>query len=147
MQGTQLGRPVEILVVDDNPADVRLLQHTLSALRVPTRLHVVRDGYEALAFLRRHGPYQEAVRPDLILLDLHLPQTPGFDVLAELGEDPDLRRIPVIVLTSSADERDIEQSYAAFANCYVVKPADFESFLRVMQAIERFWLTVVQLPS
>ncbi len=140
------GRPIEILLVEDNPADVRLTREAFKDGRVRNNLHVVEDGVEAVAFLRRQGRYASAVRPDLILLDLNLPKMDGREVLAGIKADPDLRRIPVIVLSVSQAEQDILKSYNLNANCYISKPVDLDEFIRVVRAIEGFWLTIVKLP-
>lgn len=147
MENGERERPVEILLVEDSVADVRLMREALKEVKVQTRLHVVADGSAALAFLRREEPYRKAISPDLILLDLNLPRRHGLEVLGERHRDPKLRRIPVVVLTNSNAERDILQSYELGANCYIVKPADFEQFLTIVKAMEEFWLTIVQLPS
>jgi CheY-like chemotaxis protein len=139
--------PIEILLVEDSPGDVRLTQEALREGKVRNHLHVAEDGVEALAFLRREGKYVDAVRPDLILLDLNLPKKDGREVLAEIKEDPDLKCIPVVVLTTSKDEADIARTYALHANCYITKPVDLDQFLQVVQTIEDFWLTVVRLPG
>jgi CheY-like chemotaxis protein len=138
--------PFEILLVEDNPGDVRLTRETLKEGKIHTHLSVAGDGEEALAFLRRQGPHEAAVRPDLILLDLNLPRKSGREVLAEIKADEHLRRIPVVVLTSSQAERDIAESYDLCANCYVTKPVDLDQFIKVVRSIEDFWLTVVKLP-
>ena len=137
---------IEILLVEDNPADVDLTQETLAYAKIRNRLHVVNDGDDALAFLRRQGRYSEAIRPDLILLDLNLPRKDGREVLAELKADPELRRIPVVVLTSSDAEKDVVRSYDLGANCYVTKPVDLDQFASVVRTIEDFWFVVVKLP-
>ena len=142
-----MNRAVEILLVEDNPGDVRLTQEAFKEGKLRNRLHVVRDGEEALAHLHRHGPYARAVRPDIILLDLNLPKKDGREVLAEIKEDPELKRIPVVVLTTSRAEQDILQAYDLHANCYITKPVDLEQFLRVVQAVEEFWLQIVKLPK
>jgi chemotaxis family two-component system response regulator Rcp1 len=139
-------RPIEILMVEDNPGDVRLTVEALKEGKVRNNFHTVEDGVEAMAFLRREGRYAEAVRPDLILLDLNLPKKNGREVLAEIKEDPDLRRIPVVILTVSQAEQDIVKSYNLHANCYITKPVDLDQFLEVVKSIENFWLTVVMLP-
>jgi CheY-like chemotaxis protein len=141
------GRPVEILLVEDSPGDVRLTREALHEGKIRNNLSVVPDGVEALAFLRREGRYAGAPRPDVILLDLNLPRKDGREVLAEIKADDRLRRIPVVILTTSADERDIMRAYELHANCYITKPVDFEQFIGVVQAIESFWLTVVTLPG
>lgn len=142
-----IGHPIEILLVEDNPADVRLTQEALREGKVKNRLSVARDGVEALAFLRREGEHASAARPDLILLDLNLPRKDGRQVLAEIKEDAVLRRIPVVVLTTSSAEVDILKSYELHANCYITKPVDLEQFVTVVKSIDDFWLTVVRLPS
>jgi chemotaxis family two-component system response regulator Rcp1 len=140
-------RPIDILMVEDNPGDVRLTVEALKEGKVRNNLHTVEDGVEALAFLRRQGRYKEAPRPDLVLLDLNLPKMSGQEVLAEMKEDADLRRIPVVILTVSKAEQDILKSYNLHANCYITKPVDLDQFLTVVKSIEDFWLTVVMLPS
>jgi len=139
-------RPIEILMVEDNPGDVRLTIEALKEAKVRNNLHTVEDGVEAMAFLRREGRYAEAPRPDLFLMDLNLPKKTGREVLAEIKDDPDLRRIPVVILTVSQAEQDIVKSYNLHANCYITKPVDLDRFLEVVQSIENFWLTVVMLP-
>ena len=139
--------PVEILLVEDNPADVRLTREALRRGRVANTLHVVDDGDKALAFLRREGEYAGAPRPGLVLLDLNLPGLDGRDVLAEVKSDPELRRLPIIVLTTSSAERDIARSYDLGANCFVSKPVALEEFLGVVRSFDAFWLTVVSLPD
>jgi CheY-like chemotaxis protein len=138
--------PIEILLVEDNPADVRLTVEALRAARVENHLQVASDGVEALARLRRQGRYADAPRPHIVLLDLNLPRKNGREVLAEVKRDPDLARIPVVVLTTSAADEDVAGSYALHANAYVVKPVDFSRFTAVMAAIERFWLEVATFP-
>jgi two-component system, chemotaxis family, response regulator Rcp1 len=142
-----VARPIEILLVEDNPGDVRLTREALKDGKVSNRLHVVVDGVEALAFLRREGEHATAVRPDLILLDLNLPKMDGRQVLAEIKADPTLRQIPVVILTSSQAEEDICRSYDLHANCYVTKPVDLDRFMTVVRAVEDFWLAIVRLPS
>lgn len=138
--------PIEILLVEDNEADVMLTEESLSDCRIPNRLHVAVDGVEALRFLRREGPYQHANRPDLILLDLNLPRKDGRAVLAEVKQDPSLRRIPVVVLSSSEAEDDIRQTYELGANCFVTKPMEYHRFQGVMKSIEEFWFSTARLP-
>ena len=138
--------PVEILLVEDSPADVRLTVEALRDAKVRNNLHVAQDGEEALAFLRREGEHADAVRPDLILLDLNLPKKDGREVLEEIKADPQLRRIPVVVLTTSEAEQDILRSYDLHANCYITKPVDLDQFITVVRTIEDFWLTIVKLP-
>lgn len=140
-------RPVEILLVEDSPSDADLTVEALSDGKVVNNLHWVEDGVEALAFLRRQGKYSDAPRPDLILLDLNLPKKDGREVLAQIKADPSLKLIPVVVLTTSAAERDIFKTYELNANCYVTKPIDLEQFICVVKMIEMFWLAVVRLPS
>ena len=139
--------PVDILMVEDNPGDVRLTQEALKEGKMTNVLHVVPDGEEAMAFLRREGKYADAARPGLILLDLNLPKMNGREVLAEIKSDQGLRRIPVVVLTTSDLDGDIMQSYDLAANAYVCKPVDFDQFVQVVQKIEQFWLQIVQLPA
>jgi chemotaxis family two-component system response regulator Rcp1 len=138
---------VEILLVEDNPADARLTREVFEGGRLTTHLNIVSDGEEALAFLRREGPYTESPRPKLVLLDLNLPRKDGREVLQELKSDPMLSRIPVIVLTTSAAEADILHSYDLQANCFITKPLDLDEFFDVVRAIEDFWLTTARLPS
>ena len=141
-------RPVRILLVDDNRADVRLTQEALREGRLTAELHVARDGEEALRFLRREEAFAGRPRPDLILLDLNMPRMDGREVLTELKDDPELRRIPVVVLTTSTARADIESSYDLHANCYVAKPLDFDQFARAVRAIEDFWFSgLVKLPT
>jgi len=137
---------MEILLVEDNPGDARLAAEAFKEGRVRTRLHVVQDGIEAMSFLRRQGPYEVAPRPDLVLLDLNLPRKDGREVLAEIKQDSGLRRIPVIVLTTSQAESDVTRSYDLHANCYIVKPVDFDRFIDVVKGIEDFWCSLVKLP-
>jgi len=140
-------RPLEILLVEDNPGDVRLTQEALRHHKVLNYLTVVTDGEQALACLRRQGPYATAARPDLIFLDLNLPKMDGREFLAKIKADEDLRRIPVVVLTSSAAEEDILRTYDLHANCYVSKPVDLERFIHVVNSIEDFWVSIVKLPT
>ena len=141
------GRPVEILLVEDNPADVHLTVEALRDARVHNNLHVAADGEEALAFLRRRNGYTEAPRPDLILLDLNLPRKSGREVLADIKADPDLRRIPVIILSTSSSDDDVTSAYDLPANCYVTKPVDLDEFIGVVRAIDSFWLSLARLPT
>jgi len=138
--------PVEILLVEDNPADVRLAAEALKEERVQTNLTVVPDGVEALAFLRKEGRYSGAARPDLVLLDLNLPKKDGREVLKEIKGDAALKTIPVVILTVSNAEEDIQRSYDLHANCYLNKPVDLEQFMKVVGALHDFWLTIVKLP-
>ena len=141
------GRPIEILLVEDNPGDVRLTIEGLEEGKVHNNLHVARDGEEAMAFLRQEGEHAQAVRPDLILLDLNLPRRDGREVLEEIKKDEELGRIPVVVLTTSAADEDIVRSYQLHANAYVTKPVDFEGFIEAIKQIDHFFVSVVQLPT
>lgn len=147
MDKSRVGIPVEILLVEDNQGDIDLTIEALEDAKVANKLHVARDGVEALAFLRRNGPYATAPRPDLILLDLNLPRKDGREVLAEIKADATLRTIPVVILTTSGAEADILSAYDLHANCYITKPVDFQQFIHVVQAINNFWFTIVKLPS
>lgn len=146
MRSQMIGRPIEILLVEDSPGDVRLTQEALKESKVRNRIGVVGDGEEAMAFLRREGKYIDAPRPDLILLDLNLPKKNGHEVLAEIKQDPGLKNIPVVILTASGAEADILKGYDLHANCYIVKPVDLDQFIEVVKSIEDFWLTIVKLP-
>jgi CheY-like chemotaxis protein len=139
-------RPIDILLVEDSPGDVRLTREILKLSKVRNVLFEASDGAEALAFLRRQGKYADAPHPDLILLDLNLPKKDGREVLAEIKQDPELRRIPVVILTISKAEEDVLRSYDLHANCYITKPVDLEQFVKIVQAIEDFWLQIVRLP-
>jgi chemotaxis family two-component system response regulator Rcp1 len=139
-------RTVEILLVDDNIGDVVLSKEALKAVEFPNRVSVVRDGCEALEFLRRTGKFANASRPDLILLDINMPRKNGCEVLEEVRSDEDLRLIPIVILTSSEAEDDIRRSYELGANCFVTKPADLDEMVRVVQAINHFWITIAKLP-
>jgi len=140
-------KPIEILMVEDSPTDAQLTIEALHAAKIANRLSHVEDGVEALRFVRRQGPYAGAPRPDLILLDLNLPRKDGREVLDELKRDPDLKVIPVVVLTTSRSEQDVLRSYQLHANCYITKPVDFTQFMEVVKTIENFWLTIVTLPG
>ena len=140
------GKVIDILQVEDNPGDVRLTREALHDAKVRNNLFVAVDGMEALAYLEREGGYAQAVRPDLILLDLNLPKRSGIEVLAEIKADDKLRRIPVVILTTSQAEQDIVRSYNLHANAYVVKPVDLDQFITVVKSIEDFWLEIVRLP-
>lgn len=142
----EVGRPVEFLLVEDNPGDVRLTQEALKDSKVRNNLNILGDGISALSFLRRESPYENAPRPDIILLDLNLPRMDGRELLAHIKADPKLKRIPVVVITSSEAEQDILRTYDLHVNCYVTKPVDLDQFIKVVQSIETFWLTIVQLP-
>ncbi|MDN3511051.1 MAG: response regulator [Candidatus Jettenia sp. CY-1] len=139
--------PIEILLVEDSPGDVRLTQEALKESKLKNNLHVVGDGAEAMAFLRKKGKYAAVPRPDLILLDLNLPKKDGREVLTEIKTDNNLLHIPVVILTVSRSEEDILRSYGLHANCYIVKPIDFNQFISVVKAIENFWFTIVKLPQ
>lgn len=139
-------RPIEILLVEDSPGDVRLTKEGIKESKMKNNLHVVGDGVEAMAFLRKKGKYANMPRPDLILLDLNLPKKDGREVLAEIKSDEDLKHIPVVVLTISKAEEDILRAYGLHANCYIVKPIDFDQFIKVVKSIEDFWFTIVKLP-
>jgi two-component system response regulator len=142
----RIGKPIEILPVEDNPGDVRLTLESLRDAKMLNHLTAVEDGVEAMAFLRRQGKYTNVPRPDVILLDLNLPKKDGREVLAEVKSDDDLKRIPVVILTTSRAEEDILKTYNLHANCYISKPVDLDQFIRVVKSIEDFWFTVVKLP-
>ena len=139
--------PIEVLLVEDSPGDVRLTREAFKDAKVYINLHVASDGTEAMAYLGREGKHANAPRSDLILLDLNLPKKDGREVLAELKSSPALRCIPVVILTTSASEADIDGSYQHHANCYITKPVDLDGFLKVVKSIDSFWLSVVRLPS
>jgi CheY-like chemotaxis protein len=139
--------PIEILLVEDSPDDADLTVDALRDGRVRNRVTVVDDGVKAMAYLRREGKYGNAPRPDLVLLDLNLPRKNGHEVLAEVKQDPDLRRIPVVIMTSSDDEKDILAAYNLHVNCYVTKPVDLDQFIGVVKSIEHFWFSIVKLPA
>jgi CheY-like chemotaxis protein len=143
----ELVKPIEVLLVEDNPGDVRLTKEGLKEAKVINHLTVLKDGVEALAYLRREGQHAKAARPHLILLDLNLPKKDGREVLAEIKADEHLKRIPVVVLTTSQDEQDVLKSYNLHANCYITKPVDLEQFIGVVKSIEDFWLGIVVLPK
>jgi chemotaxis family two-component system response regulator Rcp1 len=138
---------LDILLVEDNPGDVRLTQEALKENKLHNNLHVTRNGVEAMAFLRQEGKYAEAPRPGLVLLDLNLPRKDGREVLAEMKSDEALRRIPVVILTTSQAEEDILKTYDLHANCYITKPVDLDRFIKVIQSIKDFWLAIVKLPE
>jgi two-component system response regulator len=146
MQSTPLVKPIEILLVEDNPGDVDLAREGLESSKMLVALNVVGDGAEAMAFLRRTGKHANAPRPDLVLLDLNLPKKDGREVLAEIKSDEGLKRIPVVILTTSKDEEDVLKTYNLHANCYITKPIDLHQFIKVVKSIEDFWLTIVKLP-
>ena len=138
--------PIEILLVEDNPGDVRLTREALKEGKVYSNLHTVKDGVEAMEFLRRQGKYASVPRPDIILLDLNLPKKDGREVLQEIKNDDKLKRIPVVILTTSKAEEDVLKTYNLHANCYVTKPVGLEAFQAIVKSIESFWFTVVKLP-
>jgi chemotaxis family two-component system response regulator Rcp1 len=138
--------PIEVLLVEDSPGDVRLTREAFKDAKVHINLHLASDGAEAMAFLRREGGHANAPRPDLILLDLNLPKKDGREVLEEIKESTSLKTIPVVILTTSASEEDILRSYQLHANCYITKPVDLNGFLKVVRSIDDFWLSVVKLP-
>jgi two-component system, chemotaxis family, response regulator Rcp1 len=140
------GNPIEILLVEDNAGDARLAQEALKDSKILNNVNVVDDGVEAMAFLHHQGKYAKSPRPDLVLLDLNLPKKDGREVLGEMKAADELKRIPVVVLTTSKAEEDIAKSYDLHANCYITKPIDLEQFMKVVKSIEDFWLTVVRLP-
>ena len=142
-----MGRPIEILLVEDNPGDVRLTIEALRDSKVRNNLRVASDGVHAMAYLRREGQYTDVVRPDLVLLDLNLPRKDGREVLAEIKADPELKSLPVVILTTSSAEQDVLKSYELQANCYITKPVDLEQFITVVRSIQDFWLTIVTLPN
>ncbi len=137
---------IEILLVEDNPGDVRLTQESLKEAKIANKLSVVGDGEEAISFLRKKGKYTESPRPDIILLDINLPKKGGLEVLEEIKEDPDLRRIPVVVLTTSSADYDILKAYNLHANCYITKPVSLDQFNATIRSLEHFWFLVVKLP-
>ena len=140
-------RTVVILLVEDNPGDARLTQEAMRDTKMTNLMHVVEDGVEAMQFLRRQGRYGDAPRPDLILLDLNLPKMDGRAVLAEIKTDPELKRIPVVVLTTSRAEEDVLTAYDLHANAYVTKPVDLAQFMKIVALIDEFWINVVTLPG
>jgi two-component system response regulator len=139
-------KPIEILLVEDNPRDVELTMEAFKDSKIFSSIHVANDGQAALDFLRQEGKYKDSPRPDLILLDLNLPRKEGREVLAEIKIDEKLKRIPVVVLTSSKAEEDILKSYNLHANCYITKPIDLHQFIKVVRSVEDFWFTIVKLP-
>ncbi len=146
MNNSRMDAPIEILLVEDNPGDVRLAKEALKENKLEVNLHVVEDGVLAMEYLRKQGIYQNATQPDLILLDLNLPKKDGREVLAEIKADPELKRIPVVMLTISKAEEDILKAYNLHVNCYITKPIDLDQFIKVVQSVEDFWLTIVKLP-
>ena len=147
MTSTEIRSPIEILMVEDNPGDVELAREALTEASARKNLTVAEDGEQGLSLLRREGRYENAQQPDLILLDLNLPTINGREVLAEIKSDPELRRIPVVILTSSEDENDVLETYNLHANAYVVKPVDLDKYMQVIKAVEGFWLGFVKLPT
>lgn len=143
---TEESNPIEILLIEDNPGDVRLTQEVLQEGKIHNHLSIVEDGAKAIAFLRQEPPYQNAPHADLILLDLNLPKKGGQEVLEVIKADRALKRIPVVILTTSTAEEDIIRAYNLHANCYIPKPIDLDQFIRVIKSIEEFWLTIVKLP-
>ena len=141
------GRPIEVLLIEDSPGDVRLTKEALKEGKILNNLNVVNDGVEAMGFLKKEGEYQISPTPDLILLDLNMPKKEGREVLSEIKADINLRTIPVVVLTTSSAEEDILKSYDLHANCYITKPVDFDQFIKVVKSINEFWLNIVKLPS
>jgi len=146
MQPQNHQHPIEILLIEDNPGDVDLAREALADGKINNRLQVIEDGETALAFLHRRGAFADAILPDLIILDLNLPRKDGRQVLAEIKADERLKRIPVVVLTSSQEEQDVLKSYNLHANCYITKPIDLDQFIKVVKSIEDFWLSIVVLP-
>jgi CheY-like chemotaxis protein len=144
--GPLIGEPIDILLVEDNPGDARLAMEALKDAKVSNTLHWVKDGVEAIQFLRCEGDHADAPRPDVILLDLNLPKKDGREVLRDIKADPDLKRIPVVVLTVSSAEEDVLKSYDLHANCFISKPLDLDRFIEVVRSIEDFWLAIVRLP-
>jgi two-component system response regulator len=147
MKPITTGRPIEILLVEDSATDVMLAEEALEQAKLRNNLHVVKDGVEAMAFLRKQGKYADVPRPDLMLLDLNMPRKDGREVLAEVKSDDNLKYIPVVVLTTSQAQEDVLKAYGLHANCYISKPVDFEQFANVVRAIDQFWFTVVTLPT
>ena len=147
MANQEYGKPIDILLVEDNPGDSRLAMEALKESKLRNNLHIVTDGVEAMDFLYKRGKHEQVLRPDLILLDLNLPKKDGREVLAEIKSDPDLKRIPVVILTISKAEEDVLKTYNLHANCFITKPLDLNQFVTVIKSIEDFWLTIVKLPS
>ena len=146
MEINPMHRTVEILLIEDNPADIRLTVEALKDSKVANRVNYVFSGEDAMAYLRKQGKYADAVRPDIVLLDLNLPKKKGGEVLSEIKTDAELKRIPVVILTSSKAEEDIIKTYDLHANCYISKPVDINQFIRIVHVIEDFWFTIVKLP-
>lgn len=147
MNNSEKTRAINILLVEDNPGDIRLTQEAFKDGRIRNELNVVMDGEEAIFYLKKVGKYSSVKTPDIILLDLNLPKKDGREVLAEIKADPELMRIPVIILTTSSAQSDIINTYSNHANCYIMKPVDFNQFMDVVRTIETFWLSIVKLPT
>ncbi len=147
MDAESLGRPIEVLLVEDDPADVELTLEIMDRTKLKVQMNVVKDGVEAMEYLRRDGKYTDSIRPDLILLDLNMPRKDGREVLREIKADENLKSISVVILTTSDSDEDIIKTYAIGANCYVTKPVGLEQFIKVVKSIEDFWFTVVKYPS
>lgn len=146
MNNAELSGAVEILLVEDNPGDIRLTVEALKDAKILMNLIIARDGVEAMSVLRREGKYANIKRPDIILLDLNLPKKDGREVLEEIKTDPNLKSIPVVILTTSEAEQDIFRAYELQANCYITKPVDLDQFIKIVKSIENFWFTIVKLP-
>lgn len=140
------GSPIEILLIEDNPGDVRLTKEALKEGKIRNKLTVVGDGIEAMAYLRKEKKYKNSTRPDLVLLDLNLPKLNGREVLTKIKKDPSLKTIPVVILTTSEADQDIYDSYDRYANCYITKPVDLDQFVKIVKTIEDFWFSIVRLP-
>jgi CheY-like chemotaxis protein len=147
MSTTVIERPIEVLLMEDDRTDVQLTRRGFTQSKLNVHLNVVPDGAEGMAFLRREGPYSGAPVPDLIVLDLNMPKKNGREVLEELKESSQLKHIPVIVLSTSSEPRDILQAYQLHANCYITKPTDFEEFLHAVRSVEEFWMALAQIPT
>jgi two-component system, chemotaxis family, response regulator Rcp1 len=147
MQRPEYTKPIDILLVEDNPGDIRLTLEAFKEGKCTNHIHVVKDGEEAMQFLRKQDRHADSPRPDLILLDLNLPKRDGRSILQEIKTDPDLKRIPVVILTTSKAEEDILRTYNLHANCYITKPVDIEEFITITRSIENFWLSIVKLPD
>jgi two-component system response regulator len=146
MNDPKMARPIDILLVEDNPGDADLAREALEQSKISNNLYVVEDGIDAMAFLGQSGKYADMPQPDLIILDLNLPRMDGREVLSEIKKDDNLKRIPVVILTTSKADEDVIESYNLYANCYVTKPIAFDQFMKVVQSIQEFWLSIVALP-